>query len=156
MLRNIIGRIFNAKNVFFSFFFFYFFWKISFSLQKEEYFWKTKTEKNKKNGRIFNSKKGNFWTDFQLYSKYKNISNIYIYIYIFFFFYYFFIGVGVLTNLSFPKLLSFSLPVCLFSPPPDLWKTLVIRPLSPSTNLFYCCLCFAIWTLLAFYRSQNS
>ena len=56
--------------------FFIFCWKISFSLQKEEDFWKTKTERKEIFGRIFNSKKGNFWTDFQLYS-------IYIYIYIY-------------------------------------------------------------------------
>ena len=55
---------FQRKNGSFSFF-----WKISFFLQKEEDFWKTQKQlKIVIFGQIFNSKKGNFWTEFQFYS----------------------------------------------------------------------------------------
>ena len=69
MLRNIIGPGFDSRNgVFFCLFFCSFFFKISFSLQKEEDFWKTKKEKKKKLGPGFDSKKGKSWTRFWLYS----------------------------------------------------------------------------------------
>ena len=53
-----------------SFFFYFLKKKNSFSLQKEEDFDKKIINKNEKIGQFFNSKKGNFWTDFQLYSTY--------------------------------------------------------------------------------------
>ena len=62
------------KSVIFSLFFCSFFFKISFSLQKVEDFWKTKKEKKEKPWTKFWLKKGYFWTKFWLYS-------IYIYIY---------------------------------------------------------------------------
>ena len=57
----------------FPFFFFYFLENISLPAERRR-FLKNKTEKKEIGGRIFNSKKGNFWTDFQLYS-------LYIYVY---------------------------------------------------------------------------
>ena len=59
MLRNRIWQIVDSKNGNFCHLS-PFFWNISFSLQKEEYFWKTKRKKEKK--------KAKFWTDFWLYS----------------------------------------------------------------------------------------
>ena len=78
MLRNIIGQIFDAKNGIFCLSV-SFFWKMSFSLQKEDFGKKKQKPKTRGNfGQIFNSKKGNFWKDCQLYSM-----HIYIYIYIY-------------------------------------------------------------------------
>ena len=68
-------KFWRKKSVFFLFFFGSFFFKISFSLQKEEDFWKQKKKKKRKIGPSFDSKKGYFWTKFWLYS-------IYIYIYL--------------------------------------------------------------------------
>ena len=63
--------------MFFSFFSFDFFLKNLILPAERRRFLKNKNRKEtKRNGRIFNSKKGNFWTDFQLYSMY-----VYIYIY---------------------------------------------------------------------------
>ena len=71
MLRNIIGPNLDSKKcVLLDLLFCSFFFKISFSLQKEEYFWKTKKEKQRKIGPSFDSKKGYFWTKFWLYSIY--------------------------------------------------------------------------------------
>ena len=66
MLRNKIGPVFNARNVvFFVLFFFFFFWKILFFLQGEWDFQKQKNKKkNKKNGPVFNTRKGKNWTSF--------------------------------------------------------------------------------------------
>ena len=65
MLRTIIRQIFSSTKCFLSLFSFFFI-KIAFSLQKEEDFWKPK----RKFGQISSSEKGNFGTDFQLYSIY--------------------------------------------------------------------------------------
>ena len=72
MLRNIIGQIFDSKDGNVLFFFGFVFW-ISFSLQKEIFLKKTNEENKRKICTDVGLKKGNFWTDFWLYS-------IYIYI----------------------------------------------------------------------------
>ena len=59
VLRNIVGQIFNSTKC--VLFFFLSFSKMAFSLQKEDFF-----KKEEHFGQIFNSKKGNFWTDFHL------------------------------------------------------------------------------------------
>ena len=67
MLRNIIGPLFNFKNCVFLLFFLACFSKILFFLQGERDFWKQKNKKkkkNKKNGPLFNFKKGKNWTTF--------------------------------------------------------------------------------------------
>ena len=57
--------------------------RISFSLQKEEHFWKAKKEKLRKQLKDFWLKKeGKSWTDFWLYSIYRH-TYVYIYIYIY-------------------------------------------------------------------------
>ena len=71
MLRNIIGPSFDSKKCVFLSFFRSFFFKISFSLQEEEDFWKTKKKKQGKIGPSFDSKKGYFWTKFWLYSSFS-------------------------------------------------------------------------------------
>ena len=64
MLRNTIGPSFDSTNVLI-FFFWLVFFKISFSLQKEEDFWKTKKRKKlRKNGPSFDSKKAIFGPSF--------------------------------------------------------------------------------------------
>ena len=61
---------------------FFIFWKNVILPAEREDFEKTKTKKGGTFGQIFSSKKGNFWTDFQLYSIYIYICiSIYIYIY---------------------------------------------------------------------------
>ena len=75
VLRTTIGQICDSKNgTFLSFSFV--FWKISFSLQNRRIFYRKQKRKERGNfGQMFDSKKGNFWTDFD--------STTYTYIYIY-------------------------------------------------------------------------
>ena len=79
MLRNIIGQIFDAEKwYFFVFCFFCFFGKCHSPCRNKTILEKQKPKRGNF-GQIVNSKKGNFWTDFQLYSVYV-YACVYIYI----------------------------------------------------------------------------
>ena len=65
MLRNIIGPLFNFKNcVFFFVSFGFVFQKSSSFCRENKIFENKKSKKNKKNGPLFNFKKGKIWTTF--------------------------------------------------------------------------------------------
>ena len=61
MLRNKIGPVFNARNVVFLVSFLIFFEKSSSFCRENEIF---KNKKKKKNGPVFNTRKGKNWTSF--------------------------------------------------------------------------------------------
>ena len=69
MLRNIIGQIFSSTKRFFSLFSFFNCYKNRIlPAERRRYLQQKKREKRRHFGQTFSSKKGNFWTDFQLYS----------------------------------------------------------------------------------------